>query len=231
MPTGTEIFTRAATLLNDADHIRWPLPELCDWLNEGVKAIALAKPSATAITSILKLDYGTKQILKITEAPKPVMLLSLRRNVVNNVQPYVGGRTIRRVDKALLDSIEPDWHNRNVVQFRKEVRHLVYDELVPLEYWVYPGNDGTGYVEADVSVLPPPLVAAGNINSIGSYGADVGLLELYGGPLLDYVLYRCQLKDDIDGAAGRSAVHFQQFASVLGIKIQVEAGHSPNVRR
>jgi hypothetical protein len=100
-----------------------------------------------------------------------------------------------------------------------------------LEYWVYPGNDGTGYVEADVSVLPTPLVAAGNVNSIGSYSADVGLLELYGGPLLDYVLYRCQLKDDIDGAAGRSAVHFQQFASVLGIKIQVEAGHSPNVRR
>jgi len=234
MLTGTVIFNRAATLLNDAEHVRWPLPELCEWLNEGVNAIVLAKPSASSLTTVLQLVYGTHQFVDTNLAlpqGKPVMLLNVLRNVVSPAEPFIGGRTIKRTDRALLDSTEPDWHNRNIVQFRKEVRNFIYDELVPLEYWTYPGNDGTGFVEAELSVLPPPVVAAGNPASIGSYGASVGLMDLYSGPLLDYVLYRCQLKDDIDGAAGRSAVHFQQFASVLGIKVQVEKAHTPNARR
>lgn len=235
MPTGTEIFNRAATLLNDADHVRWPLPELCDWLNEGVHSIVLAKPSASSLTTVLKLLYGTHQFLntelELPDGHKPVMLLGLLRNISSVTQPYTGGRTIRRTDRALLDTTEPNWHDRNFVPFRRDVRNLVYDELVPLEYWVYPGNDGTGYVEAELAVLPPPLVATGNVHNLASYGGPIGLTDLYGGPLLDYVLYRCQLKDDIDGAAARSAVHFQQFASVLGIKVQVEAAHTPNVRR
>jgi hypothetical protein len=231
MFTGTAIFSRAATLLNDAGHVRWPLPELCEWLNDGVNAIVLAKPSASSLTTALRLDYGTHQVLKIDEEPKPVMLLSILRNITDTAKPYVGGRTVRRVDRALLDSVEPEWHNRNIVQFRKEVRQFVYDELTPLEYWVYPGNDGSGCIEAELSVLPPPLVATGSITDSASYATPIGLLDLYSGPLLDYVLYRCQLKDDIDGAAGRSAVHYQQFASALGIKLQVEQAHTPNARR
>jgi hypothetical protein len=38
------------------------------------------------------------------------------------------------------------------------------------------------------------------------------------------------MKDDIDGAAARSAVHYQQFATAIGLKIQVEKSHSPNAR-
>jgi hypothetical protein len=230
MATGREILSRAAILLNDADHIRWPLSEMCDWLNEGARAIVLAKPSASSTTIVLALQVGTLQIVPQTGTPTPLSLVGLNRNIVDATEPRKAGRMIKRTNRAMLDAVEPDWHDRTQVQFRKEVRNYTFDELVPLQYYVYPGNDGTGLVEAEIAVLPTPLVASGDPTDIASYAGDIGLPEPYSVPLLDYVLYRCQMKDDIDGAAGRSAIHYQQFATAIGLKIQVEKAQSPNAR-
>jgi hypothetical protein len=230
MPTGTEIMNRAAVLLNDADHIRWPATELCEWINEGARAIVLAKPSASSKTVTMPLAIGTRQSIDPSVGAFPLVLITLVRNIASLGPPLVGGRMIKPVDRALLDAQVPDWHNRNTVQFSREVRNFTYDELVPLEFYVYPGNDGSGLVEAELGVLPLPLVADGDPKKVESYGGQVGLPEPYSVPLLDYTLYRCQMKDDIDGAAGRSSVHYQQFATAIGLKIQVEKAHSPNLR-
>jgi hypothetical protein len=235
MPTGQEILSRAAVLLNDVDHVRWPLPEKCDWLNEGVRAICLAKPSAASMTIVLKLQVGTLQKLPdaILDSPvKPLSLLSVNRNILDANEPRKAGRMVKHTARGQLDVTDPDWHDRSRVQFRKEVRNYCYNDMVPLEYYVYPGNDGTGMVEAEIGHLPPPVAIAVDADpaDLASYAVDVGLPEPYSVPLLDYVLYRCQMKDDTDGAAGRSAVHYQQFATAIGLKIQVEKAHSPNAR-
>jgi hypothetical protein len=231
MPSGQDIFNRAATLLNDADHVRWPLAELCDWLNEGVRAIVLAKPSASSTTAVLPLQAGTLQNLPATVGTvKPQLLIGINRNVDSDTPPLGGGRMIKRTDRAMLDAVDPDWHDRVRTRFRKEVRNYCYDELVPLQFYVYPGNDGTGMVEAELGTLPVPLAASGPPASIGSYTGDVGLPEPYSVPLLDYVLYRCQMKDNLEGQAGRASMHYQQFASAIGLKLQVEKSHSPNAR-
>jgi hypothetical protein len=231
MPTGTEIMNRAAVLLNDAEHIRWPASELCEWINEGVRAIVLAKPSASSTTAVLTLQAGTLQNLPTSVgALKPQLLLGINRNVDGVVAPLGGGRMIKRTDRAVLDASDPHWHDRVHTRYRREVRNYCYDELVPLQYYVYPGNDGTGMVEAQLGTLPLPLTAAGDAGVVASYGGQVGLPEPYSVPLLDYVLYRCQMKDDLDGQAGRSAGHYQQFATALGMKLQVEKAHSPNAR-
>ena len=232
MPSAQEIFSRAAILLNDTGEVRrWPLAELCDWLNEGVRAICLAKPSASSITMVFELAVGTLQPLPST-SPKPLTLLSINRNITDATEPRKAGRMVKHTDRGLLDAADPDWHDRTRTQFRKEVRNYCFDELVPLEYYVYPGNDGTGLVEAEVGTLPEPVVIATGADppDIASYDIDVGLPEPYSVPLLDYVLYRCQMKDDIDGAAARSVVHYQQFATAIGLKLQVEKAHSPNAR-
>jgi hypothetical protein len=254
MPTGKEIISRAGVLLSDEQHVRWTLPELCDWINEGLRAIVLAKPSAFSKTVVLALGSGTHQTVPTTGNPIPLMLISVTRNIiytppvsdivpppppppppapgtiVDVKDPRKSGRTIRRADRSILDSLMPNWHIAQHVQFSKEVRNYCFDELVPLEYLVYPGNDGTGFVEAKISFQPPPLVATGSPQSIDSYTSDLGLPEPYSVPLLDYTLYRCQMKDDTDGAAGRSAIHYQQFATAIGMKVQVEQVHSPNAR-
>jgi len=256
MPTGKEIMSRAGVLLSDEKHVRWTLPELCDWVNEATRAIVLAKPSAFSKTVVVALTSGTRQAVPVNGDPIPLMLIGITRNIIweppypdPNVfpplpppeqpapgtivivdEPRKAGRSIRRTDSLVLDSLTPNWHMPQRVQFTKEVRNYCFDELVPLEFQVYPGNDGTGFVEAKISFVPAPIAATGDVNNVDSYASQIGLPEPYSVPLLDYTLYRSQMKDDTDGAAGRSAIHYQQFASAIGMKVQVEKTHSPNAR-
>lgn len=231
MPTGSEIMTRAGILLNDEDHVRWTLPELAGWINEAVRAVVLAKPSASTQTSILSLVAGTRQTVPSTGTPTPLMLIGLVRNIKSAGPPREGGRIITTVAMTQLDADEPNWHLRNYVPYRKDVRHLIYDEAMPLEFYVYPGNDGNGLVEAIISTLPQPLAASGADDAIGSYNGSVGLPEPYSGPLLDYVMSRAHSKDDLAAEGSRAAMYFQQFASAVGLKIQTERATSPNARR
>jgi hypothetical protein len=279
MTTGTQIMNRAAVLLNDATHIRWPCSELCEWINEAVRAIVLAKPSACSKTVTLRLRLGSRQSidpqtlipvvpLAATNAYAttyasgvyPLTLIAVIRNVNSKLVDAAGkdipagttappdarwvattpGRMVKLVDRALLEAQVPDWHNPAVTQTRAEARNYTFDETVPFEFYVYPPNNGAGFVEAEVGTLPQQLAAKVptpnpsaltlTSNNVALYAADLGLPEPYSVPLLDYVLYRCQMKDDIDGAAGRSAMHYQQFATAIGLKIQVEKSHSPNAR-
>jgi|FLYM01.1.fsa_nt_gi hypothetical protein len=232
MMTGREIMERAGILLLDEEFARWTLPELADWINEGVRAIILAKPSAHASTRILSLAEGTwQQVAEVAGEPVPLSLIDIRRNLRDTNSPRVGGRIVRAVSRTMLDAQDPYWHDPTRTRYRKEVRHFVFDEENPLEFYVYPGNDGTGVVEAIVSSLPTRLAASGDENELASYASDIGLPEPYSVPLLDYVCYRAQSKDDLTGNAGRAAAHYQQFATAIGLKIQVEGATSPNARR
>jgi hypothetical protein len=224
--TGAELLTRAAEVLQDNEHVRWPLPELVRWTNDGMRAVVLAKPSANSKSAALTLVEGTLQTLTDNTH---LLLLRLPRNL-KQASPPIGARAIRPTNREVLDASEPSWHDRAVVPFKKEVRQYVFDEANPREFYVYPGNDGTGLVEAVVSVLPTFLAATGDANVLASYTAELGLAEPYGVIVLDYVLYRAYGKDDVGADPGRAQMHYQAFASALGIKLQVEGASSPNSR-
>ncbi|MPZ36676.1 MAG: hypothetical protein GEU95_01215 [Rhizobiales bacterium] len=224
--TGEELLTRAATVLQDIEHVRWPLPELVRWVNDGMRATVLAKPSANSATVALTLVEGTLQSL-VDDAH--LLLLRMPRNL-KQASPPIGGRAIRPTNREVLDASEPSWHDRSVVPFKKEVRQYVYDEANPRGFYCYPGNDGTGIVEAVVSLLPTLLTASGDPDVLASYSAELGLPETYGVIVLDYVLYRSYSKDDVGADPGRAQMHYQAFASALGIKLQVEGASSPNSR-
>jgi hypothetical protein len=231
MPTGKEIIERAATILIDLDHVRWPLAELADWINEGVKATLIAKPSAHSESKVLALVAGTLQTVSTTGVPTPLNLIKVVRNITSEGPPRVGGRIITPVDAETLDAQVPDWHDPTKVAQAAVVKHVIFDENNPLEFYVYPGNDGSGKVEVILSTLPAPLVADGDAADIESYDGDIGLPEPYSAPILDYVLFRAFAKDDLEGAPGRSASHFQLFATAVGLKTQVEGATSPNAKR
>lgn len=227
MLTGRQIMEAAGILLLDETYVRWPLAELAKWINEGVRAIILAKPSAKSTTIAVQLQKGTLQSVPQTGDPQPLRLLSIVRNL-KSADDRVGGRIVRPTKRSLLDAQAPYWHDERRVRFQKEVRQFCFDEENPLEFYTYPGNDGNGIVEAVVSTLPAPLEPSGDPEDIASWEADIGLQEIYLGPLTDYVLYRSQLKDDVASNTGRSAIHYQQFATALGIKVQTERTTSPN---
>lgn len=232
MPTGREIMTRAGRLLSDEEYIRWTLPELCDWINDGVRAVVLAKPSASTQSRIVTLSVGTLQRIPDTPAPEALALINITRNLTSAAEsPRAGGRAVKPALIREIDAQEPNWHNPATVPFGAVVKHFMFDENNPLEFYVYPGNDGTGRVEAVVSFCPTPLEATGDDDDIASYEGDIGLPEPYSVPVLDYVMFRAQSKDALEGNAGRAMAHYQQFAAAVGLKIQVEAATSPNARR
>jgi hypothetical protein len=231
MPAAREILGRAVTLLLDQSNVRWPLAELNDWLNEGVRAIVLAKPSASPSTTNLSLENGTLQTLPLTVGGGTTMLLlAINRNIKSVDTNVTPGRAVTLVQRSVMDDQDPDWHDTSVQGTHKRVSHYIYDEANPLQFSVYPPNNGEGLVEAVVSVLPAPSVPTGPANVLANYNSQVGLPEPYSVPLLDYVMYRAYMKDDITGQPARAPAHYQQFAAAVGIKIQVERSSTPNAR-
>ncbi|SFV31353.1 hypothetical protein SAMN05216456_1314 [Devosia crocina] len=232
MVSGVGILKRAGILLQDEDYVRWTIPELVGWVNDGVKAIVLAKPSASSETRVLTLEKGTLQrVAQVENAATALALLSIKRNITSSAPARIGGRSVTVVSHSVLEASSPDWHDPVRGRFSKDVRHYTYDENVPLEFYVYPGNTGEGMVEAAVSTVPADLAASGAPDSIDSYAAPIGLPEPYSGPVLDYVLHRAFSKDALEGAPGRAQMHYAAFASAIGLKIQVERASSPNAAR
>lgn len=231
MLTGRQIMEAAGILLQDEGNVRWPLKELCAWVNQGVDAILLAKPSASSTSVVLTLAAGTLQSVPQSGSPTPLRLLGITRNITAIGPPRVAGRMIRPTERALLDAQDPYWHDGKRTPFKTEVRQFTFDEENPLEFYVYPGNKGGGMVEAVVATRPPALTAAADDAAIASYEGDVGLSQVYSGALVDYVCYRAQQKDDFAANSGRAAIHYQNFATAIGIKIQVEGATSPNRER
>ncbi len=230
MTAASEIMRLASAQLQDVEAVRWTRPELLDWLNEGLKAIVLAKPSAKSGARTLALATGTLQRVEAAaDLPTPLAIIDFTRNLLDEDDPPTGGRALRVVNRALLDGSDPNWH---AAKPRKEVRQIVFDDENPLQFYTYPPNTGTGVVEVIVSEIPTPVVASGDdTTSLDAYAQDVGLAPVYDPPLLDFILYRAQLKDDVGANAGRAMTHYQAFATALGIRLQVERASSPNRQR
>ncbi|UXS01087.1 DUF6682 family protein [Agrobacterium tumefaciens] len=233
MPKASEVMKSASVLLLDEDNVRWPLSELADWINDAVKAIILAKPSASSRTAQYPLEQGTYQKIPETlDGVTPLQLLGVNHNIIDTVK-NIGGRAIRTASRSMLDSHEPNWRNPAYAPFAKEVRQVTFDENVPLEFECYPGNTGNGVVQIAISYLPARVapVTGRDVATLEAWDVSVGVPEPYTVPLIDYVLFKAFSKDDIAGDPTKAMTHYQTFATALGIKVQGEAAANPNRRR
>lgn len=229
MKTAKELFDRAGVLLLDEGYVRWDLPELLKWLNDGLLSIVTQKPSATAVTVTLPLAEGTLQ--SVPEKYNSIM------RVVRNVRGENSDRLPRKIVSVVgvdaLDAVNPSWHDPDSVRFKQQAKHIVFDEANPRSFYVYPGNDGTGYIEAVLSEIPQviALTDSADADSLDSYDIPLGINEIYSNALLYFVLHRAYAKDaQVASAAARAAAWYQQYANELGIQVTVETNMSPNVK-
>jgi len=216
-----DIIRTATTTLFDASHKRWPLAELLDHINEAARAIATVKPNANTQTVVLDLVQGTLQTL-----PEQYTILS--RVTRNMVSTGVGGDAIRMVQgRGLMDSFFPGWQ-ANASLFGPIVKHVTYDDADLRHYYVMPGNDGNGHIEAIVGVMPESLTTSGDPLLEASYESlVVALPDLYRTPVTDYVLYRSFAKDQgIAASAQRAQMHLSSFQTALGITDQAQTSSS-----
>lgn len=193
-----DIISRASIILNDDEHIRWPLDEMLGWINDAAGEIVVRRPQANSVIADLTLVEGALQ--SIPEGG--IQLLDVVRNVP--------GRSISRTMRGLLDDQEPDWYSRKPTD---KIRHYTLELETPKRFFVYPPAKAGAVVEAKFSQQPATVTdpAAGIVD-----------LDLeYIGPIVSYVLYRCYAKDS-EYANGQLAVtHFQAFNEALGVKTQV----------
>jgi hypothetical protein len=224
----SDIITRAQIIVQDTTGVRWPFSELLQWLNDGQREVAVYKPSATAVNVALELQAGTLQNI----GAGGLALLRVMRNLKTPVtEPRIGTRATRVVDREVLDSQHPAWHDPDVFAYTKEVKHFCFDDVDPTNFYVFPGNNGTGVVEAVISRSPIDVVAVGDVNSIASYQRPISIPDIYSNVLLDYTLFRAYSKDsDFAGNAERSGLHYTMFSNSLSAKLQSEMTINPNVK-
>jgi hypothetical protein len=202
------IVDRARHILQDTTSggTRWLDDELMKWLNDAQREIVLLKPNAYSSVENLNLASGSRQKLE----DGGLLLLSVVRNAT--------GRAVRRVDRNILDSENPDWHETAA---QSSVEHYIFDEDAPTVFWVYPQNNGAGTVEIIVSKSP---------NDVPSIGSSIVLNDIYMNVILDYILYRAYSKDtDYAGNTQRASTHYSAFNNSLGVKLQGEQASSPNM--
>lgn len=215
--TAAQVMKRASTILQDAGAVRWTLPELCDWLNEGLRAIVGIKPNAATRTVTLPLVEGTRQAL-------PAQYTMLSRVLRNS------GTTGRAVQvlarREILDSQIPGWHSP---PYAEMVQYVWQDAMNPREFYVVPGNDASGSVEAIVGVMPEPVpipATAADALNIESYAVEIALPDLYQNIVLDMLLYRAFSKDGAAAdAAQRSTAHLELANAALNMLNSAEVGN------
>lgn len=222
--TAKDVLKRVRVTLNDAASVRWTLPEMLDYLNDGLREIALQKPSATSVTATITLEPGTKQSIPATYHA----LIQVIRNTTGDVSP-VPGKAVTPIARETIDTAIPGWHDNDVLPFTKVVTHVLDEIVDQTVFYVIPGNDGTGHVEAILSKIPTQIAAPANPLDIDSYTTNVDIADIYRNALTDYILYRAFSKDtDLATSGQRSAAHLQLFQTALGLKKQAEVTENVN---
>ncbi|HAX5199295.1 TPA: hypothetical protein JZG68_003660 [Escherichia coli] len=197
MTTVTEIIGRVNTQLIDPLMVRWPLSELCDYYNDAVRAVILARPDAGASLETLNCVPGSRQTL-----PEGAIQLL-------DVICLSDGRAVKPLPREVLDAQYPDWQTQKGIP-----ECFICSDLCPREFWLFPAPEEAISVDAVISRIPEKV----NILTQDDV-TPVPLEEAWVNPLVDWMLFRAFSKDIAGGAVqGLAAQHYQSFIQQLGIK-------------
>lgn len=217
----SDITSRARILLNDIDATRWIDSELFKWINDAQKLVAMMRPDASVATFVMTLIAGTRQ----TIPSGGFRLLDIVRNVTTvtgstpaNQVVTVPGRSVRIVDREVLDTQDPYWHTATG---SAEIKHFIYDNRSPTLFYVYPPATTSAKLEVVYSVAPTDVAAAGDTLSISDIYQDV---------VLNYVMYRAYSKDaEYASNAALAGGYLNVVNQMLGIKTQKDVAYSPDL--
>lgn len=225
--TATNIIRRCQTTLNDAQGVRWPTTELVDWINDGLRQVALEAPTVVGATVVIDLAAGTRQTL----ASNAATLIRVNCNVTATGQSVTTrGKDILPITRGALASHMPGWQDTSILPASSVVTYVIEDSQVPGEFYVVPGNDGTGQIEAVVAQRPTEIAyASPDPLDADNYGVTVELDDMYLTAMVDFVLSKAFAKDTtIANGMQRSQAHYASFANALGISVATERAFNPN---
>ena len=217
--TGANLLARVKDILQDTTSVRWPEAELLRYLNDAQREIVNYRPESSATTSNIQLVTGTKQSLP----SGGLRLIKVTRNMSDASGGATGKRAIRIINVDILNTQEPDWNDPNVAGDAAHgtvVKHYIFDEDDPRNFYVYPGVAGNAFVEIVFSNSPTDLANTSAVISVD---------DIYANAIMDYVLFRAYQKDsEYAGNAQRANQHYQLFMNCIGQGNQASALLDPN---
>lgn len=207
------IIAKASLQLFDPSNVRWTQPELLGWLNSGQRAITAIKPSAYTKVASVKLVAGTRQ----TIPSDGWLLLGLYRNMgTNGATP---GAAVRITTREVMDALNLNWHTDTPASAVSDYMFNLNDQDA---FYVYPPNDGTGYVELNYAAVPPDL---------GAVSDPIEISDVYEPVLLDYILFRANAKDGTyPPGLQLASTYLQAFLSAVGAKDTAELQSNPDLQ-
>jgi len=209
--------------LEDPTHVRWTLDEKLRWLNVAALQVVLVRPDAKSKTESLQLAAGTYQALP----SGALRFLGLLRNM--GADGATPGVAVTPADRETADQVTPDWHFEEADTV---VRHFMLDPDDPTHYWVTPPVHATTAVYATVrySLSPTLIPLQTDAPAYDSANDLVDLLDIYRGPLGEYLQYLCLTGDREVAVSAIADSHKQAFYDALGIKSAKDLLHSPKSR-
>lgn len=224
--TAQSIIKRAGQILQDSTNIRWNADELVRWLNDGQREIVLYRPdsnSKRATNCLLAADtrQDLNSIAAVLAAGTPAKLIDIVRNTIGTK------RAVRQVAREILDSQSPGWHGMTPAA---EILHFTFDQLDPRAFYVYPPANGTTTsIEIIFSAYPTDVAEPAAGSEYTAVTGNIGISDIYGNALLDYVMYRAYMKDaDFAGNPQRAMSHYSAMATSLGVELKGTMMASPN---
>jgi len=219
--TVQSVIDRVQAVLQDTTGVRWPVVgELVLWVNDAQREIALLKPDASAVNETITLVTGTKQSIPNTGN----RLLKVVRNM-SAASNGTGKRAVRLVDIEVLNGQTPDWHDPTVsgdAAHTNLVKHYIYEESNPRNFYVYPGVSGNAFLEIMYSANPATVAQSGSLS----------IPDIFANAIMNYVLYMAYMKDaEYAGNQQRASSHFQLFTASVTGKGQIDATTNPNIER
>ena len=212
------IIRRVVETLQDPTSIRWPVPELVRYLNDGQREVKLHRPDTVRQTGDIALVPGSRQKLP-ANADK---LIEIWHNKASK-------RAVQMVDRRILDDQTPGWH---ALPGSADILHYTYDPRVPTEFFVYPPASGGSSLVGAFSVNPTDIAEPADGSLYTAVVGDVAVIDALANCLQDYILYRAYTKDsEYAGNGARAQGHYAAFANALGIEVKGTMGVMPSTLR
>ena len=209
--TAKSIIDKAATQLLDVSGVRWTRAELLGWVNAGQRAIALVQPTAANKVVVHKLVAGAKQQLPADGW----MLLDVYMSM--GATGETPGRSVRVISRNLLEAFDPNWYNAKPTTAPTQYLYDLQDQRT---FWVYPPNDGTGYLQLNYAQTPADLTAETD---------NITILDIYELALLYCVLSIACAKDaEYAPGVALSQMYAGMFSTLVGSKDASEKTNTPN---
>lgn len=218
-----------ASLVNDRQHVRWSMPTLLEFLNEGLGQVYAHRPEAFTYSTTLTLRPGVSQ-----SAGPGVELVGIERNITyDEAGNEVAGEMVATSDRKFSSALNGKptcvtaaalcGSNGKTAPYA--VRSVALDPAMLDAFDVTPAVPAGAAPKVQATINGAPCIFC-----IGDMDKCIGIALKYEAPLREWMIFRAfgtEAESQFEFAAGQKA--FANFYQMLGVQVQRRAQYNTDV--